>query len=118
MRAIEGAETLYAEALALRRAFGDSSNVAVNLLNLAMIASRTRCRGSSTTDVLEAVVIAEQTGSRRMGQAALEVAAAVSAALGQWDHAARFYGAAERQLKEMHIRRAPVDAESLVTTAR
>jgi tetratricopeptide (TPR) repeat protein len=110
---LEGAEPLYAEALALRRALGDSSNVAVNLLNLAMIAIAHDAGDRARPMVLEAVVIAEQTGSRRMGQAALEVAAALGAALGQWDDAARFYGAAERQLEEMHIRRAPVDAESL-----
>ena len=110
---LEGAEPLYTEALALRRALGDSSNVAVNLLNLAMIAIAHGAGDRARAMLLEAVVIAEQTGSRRMGQAALEVAAALGAGLGQWDDAAWFYGAAERQLKEMHIRRAPVDEESL-----
>jgi tetratricopeptide (TPR) repeat protein len=110
---IEGAEPLYVEALELRRALGDSSNVAVNLLNLAMIAIAHEAGERARPMLLEAVVIAEQNGSRRLGQAALEVAAGLGAALGQWDDAARFYGAAERQLEEMHIRRAPLDEESL-----
>jgi predicted ATPase len=110
---LDAAVPLYEESLALRREQGDHSNIAVNLLSLAMI-SIARAPGDPARDMaLEALAIAEEIDSKRIGQLVLDVSAGVWASSGRWERAARFYGAAEAQRERMGLHREPVDEASL-----
>ena len=57
----------------------------------------------------EALAIAEETGSKPVGQSVLEVCAGLAALQERWDFAARFYGAAEAEASQTGIRRDPAD---------
>jgi hypothetical protein len=59
--------------------------------------------------LLEVLAIAEETGSMPAGQSALDVCAGLAALEGQWERAARFYGAAEAQIDRTRMRRDPAD---------
>ena len=107
------AEPLYAEALALNRERGIRSNIAVNLLNLAMVAIG-RGSGDRTRRMLaEALAITDKDGLKREGCAALDIVAGLAVRREELARAARFYGAAEAQLEQTGIRREPMDAAFL-----
>jgi hypothetical protein len=57
----------------------------------------------------EVLTIADETGSKRAGQSALVVAAGLAALAGDWEHAARFHGVAERQAETTGSRSDPAD---------
>jgi hypothetical protein len=59
--------------------------------------------------LLEALAIAEEIGSRAVGQSVLEVAAGLAAARQEAERAARFYGAAEAQAAQSGLHRDPAD---------
>ena len=110
---LSAAVPLYEESLALRRQQGDGSNIAVNLLSLAMIAVARDTGASARGMVLEALTIAKEIGSKRIGQLVLDLCAALGAFHDDWERAARFYGAAEAQRERMQLHREPVDEVSL-----
>ena len=60
--------------------------------------------------LLEALAIAADIGSRLVGQFVLDISAWLAAFVGDWAHSARFFGAAETQLKETGYHREAVDA--------
>ena len=106
---LDAAGPLYEQTVALARELGDSESAAMGLLNLAMVAIE---RGSSTQArslLLEVLTITEKSGSKRAGQSALEVSAGLAVLREDWEHAARFYGLAERQTADTGIRRDPAD---------
>jgi predicted ATPase/class 3 adenylate cyclase len=106
---LDAAEPLYEEALALNRQQGAGSNIAVNLLNVAMVAIGRGSGDRARRILLEAVAIADKIGSKPAGRAALDVAAGLAALLVEWERAARLYGAAQAQLEETGIRRETAD---------
>ena len=64
--------------------------------------------------LLEVLAIAEESGFKPAGQSALDVCAGLSAARGEWQRAARFYGAAEAQINETGLHRDPADEAFLM----
>jgi tetratricopeptide (TPR) repeat protein len=110
----DGSRPLYAEALKLSRAQDDKESVAIGLLNLAMVEIGTGAAAKAPELLREAISIALMTGSRAVGQSALEVTAGLSAALHDWLCAARFFGAAEQQARRTAIKRDAVDEAFLL----
>jgi non-specific serine/threonine protein kinase len=111
---LDRAETLYGEVVAISRGLGDRESIAIGLLNLAMVSL---ARGSADLAhgmLLEIVDIAIAIDSQPVGLSAIDVAAALAARRGQWDDAARFWGAAQAQVDETGFHRDPTD-EAFVT---
>ena len=106
---LDTAEKLYEKMLALSRRLEDRETIAVGLLNLSMVSIDRALGDRATGLLLEALAIAEETGSRRMGQSGLEVAAGLGAARKEWEMAAGLYGAAEAQMVQSGLRRDPSD---------
>jgi tetratricopeptide (TPR) repeat protein len=105
----EAAEPLYASALALARQLGDREYIAAFLLNLAIVSIARSSLRNVPSMLLEALTIAEETGSKPAAQSALEVCAALAAAGGDWTHAAQFFSAAEEQTGQTGLQRDPAD---------
>jgi len=103
------AEPLYQTVVALARELGDRQSIAIGLLNLAMVSIERGSAGAPRKMLLEVLAIAEETGSMPAGQSALDVCAGLAALEGQWERAARFYGAAEAQIDRTRMRRDPAD---------
>jgi predicted ATPase/class 3 adenylate cyclase len=106
---LDAAEPLYARTVTLAREQGDSEAAAVGLLNLAMVAIERGTAKRARSLLLEVLTITEQSGSKRAGQSALEASAGLAALTEDWEHAARFYGVAERQTADTGNRRDPAD---------
>jgi predicted ATPase/class 3 adenylate cyclase len=106
---LELAEPLYEQFLTLARDLRDREIVAIGLLNLAMV-DIGRDRESRARDMLlEVRSIAREIGSKAAGQGLMDVAAGLASMRGQWERAARYYGAAERQATETGLHRDPAD---------
>jgi predicted ATPase/class 3 adenylate cyclase len=106
---LDSAESLYERAVALARDLGDRELAAVAFLNLAMVAIERGAADRARSLLLEVLAIAEQTGSKQAAQSALEVCAGLAAQRENWNDAARFCGAAERQAGDTGIHRDPAD---------
>jgi non-specific serine/threonine protein kinase len=104
------ATTLYEESLATFREEG-SFNVAVLLLNLAMVGIQ---RGDLTTSrarLAEVSRLAEKAEVKFAGGGILEVSASLAAATGDFERAARIWGASETARARMGGSLAPGDAQ-------
>jgi predicted ATPase/DNA-binding winged helix-turn-helix (wHTH) protein len=90
----DAAAALYDEALACARRVHDRETIAIIMLNLAVVAHRQPIveRAGLVRDALD---IADELGSRYVGQIALDVCAGLSAMAGDHESSARFLGAAE-----------------------
>ena len=81
-------------------------------------------RGSSDrarARLFEALTIAEEIGSKRVGQGVLEATSGLAAFVGDWEPAARLYGASDAQREQMGLYRDPADEAfltPLMTRAR
>ena len=120
-RCPELAQILYHEALALTRKLGDEENTAISLLNLAMVSIDEGEGARARAMLLEALTVAVRTGSRRIGQSALEVTAGLCASDSDWTNAAKCYGAAEAQAERAGLRPDAVDQaflKPLIAAAR
>jgi predicted ATPase/class 3 adenylate cyclase len=106
---LEGAGALHEKFLAAARALEDRELIAIGLLNLAMLAIGRGAGDGSRQLLLEALAIAEEIGSRAVGQSVLEVAAGLAAARQEAKRAVRFYGAAETQAAQSGLHRDPAD---------
>jgi non-specific serine/threonine protein kinase len=106
---LDAAEPLYQRAAELARELGDSESAAVGLLNLAMVAIERGTAQRARSLLLEVLTITQESGSKRAGQCALEVSAGLAATREDWEHAARFYGVAERQTADTGSIRDPAD---------
>ena len=106
---LDAAEPLYEEALVLQRGLGDSYESAICLLNLARVAIQRNSADRARAMLLEALAIAAEIGSMLVGQFVLDICAWLAAFLGDSARAARFYGAAEAQLKQTGYHRESVD---------
>ncbi|HSQ82297.1 MAG TPA: tetratricopeptide repeat protein [Casimicrobiaceae bacterium] len=109
---LETAEPLYREVLEIGR---DTPDIAsFTLLNLAMVAI---LRGSSERAremLLEVIAICDELDLKTTGQSVMEVTSGLAAACGDWEHAARFFGAAERQSAVSGMHRDPTDEAFLL----
>jgi hypothetical protein len=118
---LDAAEPLYQQCVAQARELGDSEVVAVGLLNLAMVAMARGRAERARNCLLEVVALAAETGSRITIQSALEAAAGLAAVRGEWEHAARFFGAADAQTAFTGAQRDPADEaflQPLIAAAR
>jgi predicted ATPase/class 3 adenylate cyclase len=107
--ALDGADALYQQALGLVRELGDREATAVVLLNLAIVAIG---RGSvrQAREILQDVLmISVEMQSKPTGQCGLDVCAALAALCGEWERAARFFGAVEAQTTQTGYHRDPAD---------
>jgi predicted ATPase/class 3 adenylate cyclase len=107
--ALDVAEPQYAEALALMRELGDRESVAVVLLNLAMVAISRTAPSKARDTLRKALAIIEEIGSNRVGQSALDVVAALAAAVGDWSRAAHLHGAVNAEMDATGLQREPAD---------
>jgi len=110
---LDAAQALYEQVLGLARELEDRSSIAIALLNLAMTLIDRGHAGRARPMLVEALAIAEETGSKPVGQSVLEVCAGLAALQEEWDCAARFYGAAEAEAARTGIRRDAADESFL-----
>ena len=106
---LDAAEPLYEESLALNRREGVGSNIAVNLLNVAMVAIGRGMGERARVMLCEAFEIAERIGWQTTGRDALDVAAGLATFLSEWQRAARLYGAADELLTQTGMGRQGAD---------
>jgi hypothetical protein len=104
---LETAEPLDREVLALGRDIADVASFA--LLNLAMVAVGRGAPDRARAMLREVSAIGDDASSKLTGQSMLEVSAGLAASCADWEHAARFFGAAERQAALSGIHRDPTD---------
>ncbi len=102
---IDDAESRYAEALALVRGLGDRTSIAIGLLNLAMVAIARGDPARAREMLVEATEIVLETGSRKLGQSTLDIAAGLAAHVGDWQRSARLFGAADTIAVKMAVPR-------------
>jgi hypothetical protein len=88
---------------------GVGSLIAVNLLNLAMVAIGRGSADRAREIVSEALQIAAQIGSKPARRNALDVAVGLAGLLEDWRRAARTYGAAQLELEQTGVRRETAD---------
>lgn len=93
----EKAQHLFEEALALNRERGDRAGIAINLSHLGATSIALGLGDRARQMLREGFSIAEDIGSKRAGIAHLSGAAELAVFLGEWNLAARLYGAAEAQ---------------------
>ncbi len=106
---------LYDEAVALARARGDVENVAIGLLNLAMLSLLGLGEaGNARERLLEVLSIAQKSGSRPVGISVLDVCAGLASLTGAFARAARYVGVVERELKVTGLKRDPTDGACLL----
>src|SRR5512135_1131318 len=104
---LETAEPLYREVLEIGRDMPDVASFA--LLNLAMVAIGRDSPEKAREMLLEVIAICDELDLKPTGQSVIEVASGLAAARGEWERAARFFGAAERQAAVSGIHRDPTD---------
>lgn len=112
-RRLEGdlarAEALYLDALVLSRKLGNRETECIVLLNLAMVAIARGSDASAVEPLRQVIAFVAETGTPQVMQSAFEVAAGLAASRGEWEHAARLFGAAERHMEKTDYRRDPAD---------
>jgi tetratricopeptide (TPR) repeat protein len=106
---LDAAKPLYEQGLALARELQDRESIAIGLLNLAMVSIDSGSGDHATPMLFEALAITDEIGSKRMGQSLLEVLAGLASLRGEWESAARCYGAAEAMAAETGLHRDPAD---------
>ncbi len=106
---LDAAEPLYGESLVLAREVGDSENIAIGLQNLARVAISRGSADRARAMLLEMLAIVDEIGSKRAGRSVLEVSAAFAAFVGEFQRAARLYGATQAQLEQTGYHRDPAD---------
>jgi len=106
---LDTAERLYEQVLALARELEDRESIAIGLLNLAMVSIGRGLREGASGKLIEALTIAEEIGSTRAGQSALEVSAGLHALGEAWEHAAVLFGAAQAQRAQTGSHGDPTD---------
>jgi predicted ATPase/class 3 adenylate cyclase len=106
---LERAEALYAQVLAFMRKLEDRESIAIVLLNQAMVAIARGDDERARSMLLEVLAIADEIGSKPVGQSVFEVSAGLAALRQDWPRVARFYGAAEAQAAQTGLHRDPGD---------
>jgi predicted ATPase/class 3 adenylate cyclase len=108
------AEPLYEQAIELAREIGDRETVAIGLLNVAMVSIDRGAGERAYVALAEAVDTALALSSTRVGLGAIDVAAGLAAWQGRHELAARWYGAAQKQVAETGLQRDPTDQAFLL----
>ncbi len=103
------ADALYCEAIALSREQQDRESIAINLLNRAMVAIGAGALDDARTMLLEVCGIADETASKPVGKAMLEVCAGLACSRDEWTRVADFFGASEARTDETGLKRDPAD---------
>src|SRR5436853_204100 len=93
----EKAQHLFEEALTLNRERGDRAGIAINLSDLGATSIALGLGDRAREMLREGFSIAEDIGSKRAGIAHLSGASELAVFFGEWNLAARIYGAAEAQ---------------------
>jgi predicted ATPase/class 3 adenylate cyclase len=106
---LDTAEPLYANVLSLARELEDRQSVAIALLNLAMVSIARGAGDRARAILLEVSAIVEEIDSEPLAQSVLEVCAGLGALDGEFERAARLYGAVEAQTERTGLRRDPTD---------
>jgi non-specific serine/threonine protein kinase len=106
---LDAAEPLYEQGLALARELQDRESIAIGLLNLAMVSIDLEAGDRALSMLREALAIADEIGSKRVGQSVLEVSAGLAALRAEWEWAVRLFGAAEAQAAQTGLHRDPAD---------
>ncbi len=109
---LETAEPLYQQVLDLGHDMRDITSI--SLLNLAMVAIGRGAPERARAMLLEVVAICDEADSKLTGQSVIEVCSGLAASSGDWEHAARFFGAAERQAAVSGMHRDPTDEAFLL----
>jgi predicted ATPase/class 3 adenylate cyclase len=107
--ALDAAEPLYEQVLARAGELGDREIIAVAMLNLAMVSIGHRMEHRARDRLLGALAIADEIGSKPIGQRVLEVSAGLASLRTEWPQAAHFFGAAEALATVTGLRRDPAD---------
>jgi predicted ATPase/class 3 adenylate cyclase len=110
---LDRAEKLYTRVLEIMRGLEDRESIGIVLLNLAMVVIGRHDADRARAMLLEVWGIAEETGSKAVGQSLLDVSTGLASLRSDWERAARFYGAAEAQIPQTGIQRTPGDATFL-----
>ena len=97
-------------AIVLNRQTGDSAREAVNLVNLAAIATTRGLADRARGFLRESIAIAERIGSKRAGIVQVECCLGLAALVGDWERAALMHGAAEALAEEMSQQREPMES--------
>ena len=113
---LETAEPLYREVLEIGRDMPDVA--AFSLLNLAMVAIGRDSSDRAREMLLEVIAICDELDLKPTGQSVMEVSSGLAASRGEWEHAARFFGAAERQAAVSGMHRDPTDEAFLLPLIR
>jgi predicted ATPase/class 3 adenylate cyclase len=112
---LDAAEPLYDQVVALARELADRESVAIGLLNLAMVSMGRGGSADRTCGMLaEVLAIAAETGSKPVGQSALDVCAGYCAWREEWASTARWFGVAQAQIEATGLQRDPADAAFLL----
>lgn len=112
---LDAAEPLYEEALQVARDWGSHHLTTVVLLNLARISISRGSTERARQLLREAMTVFEAMGSSQNAHAMLGFSAGLAALHGDWTRAARFYGASNRQLELVGLRREPPDEAAVAT---
>ena len=102
---IDVAQSIFEQVLNLTRDVGDDEFIAIALLNLAMLEIGRGAGDRACEMLLEVIAIATKLGSKPANQSVLEASAGLAAARGQWERAARFFGAAETHARQTGFQR-------------
>ena len=111
---LDQANPLYEQVVLLARGLGDRESIAIGLLNLAMVAVERESLDQARALLRDVEAIVAETGSKRLGESVLEVSAGLAVMHCEWDRAARFFGAAEAQMRTMGFQRDPGDEAFLL----
>jgi predicted ATPase/class 3 adenylate cyclase len=106
---LEAAVPLYEESLAIDRTIGDRFGTANALCNLARVFISSGSSGRARTMLLEAFSIEAQIGAKHIGPLLLEICAGLAASYEEHVRSARFFGAAEEQLRALGSHREQAD---------
>jgi len=112
-REFEAANALYEESLSVGRELGARNITACSLLNLSRVSLSLGSAADAGRWLREALVAFDDMGGTRNLHALLSFSAGLAALNHEWDVAARFYGASDRQLELLDLRREPADEASL-----
>jgi predicted ATPase len=107
------AERLYGQALDLAREVNDVESMSLLLLNLTIMQIHNRAPHAARAALAEAIANGIKAQSRPALQAAVDVAAGLAAAEGDWARAARLFAVAEAEAASTGLRRDPADDASL-----
>ncbi|MBK7975156.1 MAG: tetratricopeptide repeat protein [Deltaproteobacteria bacterium] len=112
-RRLDRAEPLYHQSLAVARESGDRINISLNLVNLAMVCVSRGKLDQAREHLAEVLAVVAEAGVRTTGQVALDVCSALADVRGEWEVAARIFGASEAHRLRLGSQREPVDDEFL-----